>query len=208
MLQRTVEVQEWTDPGGEQRQELLTDTVPQRFFTSQAELPPQPPVGGFAPDPVSSPSCPPMHARSHRRDAGAGEAQMPRKAAGGLASVRTEPGEGMRWRRRRLDCRLLTCCAGSQWSRRREGRVTIAVDDSARLQRLSYDRSASTGNSICGVRRWTCWRGPRGWRWRAAMGRWRCRSWPPTARIRTPSSWSCRSPNDHRESRSLSCAAA
>lgn len=35
VLQRTVEVLEWTDPEGDNRKELLTDVVPQRFFTSQ-----------------------------------------------------------------------------------------------------------------------------------------------------------------------------
>lgn len=35
ILSRTVEVTEWTDKDGDHQKELLTDTVPQRFFTSQ-----------------------------------------------------------------------------------------------------------------------------------------------------------------------------
>lgn len=34
-IERTVEVTEWTDTEGDTQQELLTDKVPQRFFTSQ-----------------------------------------------------------------------------------------------------------------------------------------------------------------------------
>ena len=129
------------------------------------------------------------------------------KGSGGLGSVEMVTCGCMHWIRRRPG-RLLTCCAGRQRTHWRGGQERIAFNDSARLRRLSYDRSGDAGDSICGTRRWTSWRGPRGWRWWAATGRWRCPSWPPTARIRTPSSWSCRSPNDHPESWPLACAAA